>query len=109
MGRISCQPFRLEAETVLRSVDHGTGSTKLGLTDSTVGLDIGDDRVRRIDQIVVGIGEEGWTAQRTGPLGRRSGAACVPIIDPPSRANHAEDGIMPLKAFQPRLNYTICH
>jgi hypothetical protein len=64
-------PARAEAIEGLRSVDHGTGSTNLGLTNGTAGLDIEDDRVRSIDQIVGGIGEEGRPAQRACPLGCR--------------------------------------
>jgi hypothetical protein len=38
---------------------------------------------------------------QTKIVNSRSGAACIPIIAPPSRANHAEDGITPPKANQP--------
>ena len=52
-------------------VKHGAGSADLGLTNGPAGLDIEDDRVRRIDQIIVSIGEEGRPAPSTRPLGRR--------------------------------------
>jgi hypothetical protein len=31
-------------------------------------FDIDDDRVASVDQVIVGISEEGWSAQRAGPL-----------------------------------------
>ncbi len=70
---VSRQPFGFETEAFLGSVDHRARGLYFGLPDSTGRLHVDNDRVRGIDQIVVGIGEEGWPAPRTRPLGRRIG------------------------------------
>ncbi len=69
-GTIAGQAFGLEAEALFGPLDHGAGGTDLGLADGARGLDIDNHSVIGIGQIIVGIGKEGRTTQRAGPLRR---------------------------------------
>jgi hypothetical protein len=73
VGRIGSQPLGLDAEARFGALDHGPGGTHLGLPDGTRGFDIHDDAELHVDQVVVGVGEEGGAAHGPGPLRRRIG------------------------------------
>src|SRR5262250_34108 len=68
-GRVGCEPIGLQPKSLLRSVDHGLGRADLGLPDGAGGLDIYDDAKLDVDQIIVGIREEGGPAHCARPLG----------------------------------------
>jgi hypothetical protein len=59
--------LRLETKTLLSALLHGPGSTNFGLPNGARGLDIHDDAAPHIDQIVVGVGEEGRAVVGAGP------------------------------------------
>jgi hypothetical protein len=58
----------MESEAIFSTLDHRACRTDLGLPDSTCRLDIDDDRSFEVDQVIVGIGEEGMPLVSAGPL-----------------------------------------
>ena len=70
VGCIGRQPLGLQTKALLGSVDHSLGRADLGLPDGAGGFNIHDDAKLHVDQIIVGISEEGWPAHRARPLGR---------------------------------------
>src|SRR5215813_13773908 len=69
VGGIGRQPLGLQTKALLGSLDHSLGSADLGLPDGAGGFDIHDDAKLHVDQIIVGIGKEGWPTHRARPLG----------------------------------------
>ena len=53
---------------MIEAVEHRAGCADLGLPDGAGGFDIDDDRSLQIDQVVVGVGEEGMAFVSAGPL-----------------------------------------
>ena len=67
IGRIAGQALGLEAEPLFGPADHGLGRGHLGLAYCGRRLDVDDDTMVKVDQIVVGVCEEGLPAMGAGP------------------------------------------
>ena len=74
VGGVGGQPLGLEAEAVLRPLDHALALRHLGLADGGGRLDIDDDGVFEVDQVVGRVGEEG-VARLGAPVQRAAGSA----------------------------------
>ena len=68
IGRIGRKPFGLDIKALFRSLDHRLRGTDLRLANGTRSFDIHDDAALQVDQIVVGIGEEGRSPHCARPL-----------------------------------------
>src|ERR1700722_5458963 len=73
VGGIGRKPLRLEAEALLRSLEHGLRRADLGLANGAGCLHVNDDAELHVDEIVVGVSEERWPLVSPGPLRRRIG------------------------------------
>src|SRR5579859_3094310 len=69
VGGIGRKPLRLEAEALLRSLEHGPRRADLGLANGAGCLHVNDDAELDVDEIVVGVSEERWPLVSPGPLG----------------------------------------
>src|SRR4051794_10338818 len=58
----------MESEAIFSTLDHRACRTHLGLPDSTRRLDIDDNRSFEVNQVIVGISEEGMPLVSAGPL-----------------------------------------
>jgi hypothetical protein len=57
--RFGSRPINHSRPTFLGPLDHGLGRLHLGLADGARSFDIDDDAELHVDQIVVGLSEEG--------------------------------------------------
>ena len=62
VGAICGEPFRIEAEAILYTLDHRASRADLCLANGARGLDVDNHPELRIDEIVVGVGEKGRPA-----------------------------------------------
>ena len=67
------EPLWLETKALFGPFNHGLCCADLGLANSPGCLDINDDAELHVDQIVVGVSEEGRSLMRASPLGRGIG------------------------------------
>jgi hypothetical protein len=65
---IGREPLRLETEALLGSFDHGLRRADLSLTNGAGCLDVNDDAELHVDEIVVGVCEEGRSLVSPGPV-----------------------------------------
>src|SRR5690349_19510354 len=65
--------LRLEAEALLRSLDHGLRRADLSLANGAGCLDVNDDAELHVDEIIVGVSKECRSLVSSGPLGRGIG------------------------------------
>src|SRR6516165_5410578 len=68
ISRVAGKIGRLDTETPLRALDHGLSCSDLCLPNGAGCFDIHDDAELNVDEIIVRVGEERWSAHRAGPL-----------------------------------------
>lgn len=57
-----------DTETLLGALNHGLARANFGLADGARGFHVHDAAKLHINELVVGIGEEGWSPHCAGPL-----------------------------------------
>ena len=74
VGAVDGQRRRLCAEARLGSLKHCPRRSDFRLSDGTRGFDVDDHAMISVDQVIVGVGEEGVSLARACPLRRRIGS-----------------------------------
>ena len=70
IGTVGGQILRLQAEAILRSLEHGASRANLGLANCARGFNIDNHPVVGVDQIIGGVGKKGMALVRPRPLRR---------------------------------------